>query len=116
MVAPLAMLGLSLAANVASGIAGSISNAAKTPDAEKTRRTAEDFEAMFLEQSLGRMAESVGEDGPLGDNGTGGAVYRSMLSKEHAKSIVKSGGLGIADQVFRQMLQMQEGAGHGGSR
>jgi Rod binding domain-containing protein len=39
-----------------------------------------------------------------------------MLSKEHAKSIVKSGGLGIADQVYRQMLQMQEGAGHGGSR
>jgi peptidoglycan hydrolase FlgJ len=112
MVAPLAMLGLSLAANVVNGVAG----AGKTAPAEQTRKTADDFETMFLEQSLDRMTQSVGDEGPLGENGTGGGVYKSMLAKEYAKSITKTGGLGIADQVYRQMMQMQEGAGDVGSR
>jgi Rod binding domain-containing protein len=111
MVAPLAMLGLSLAANVVNGIAGS----AKAQNAEQTRKTADDFETMFLEQSLERLTQSVGDEGPLGENGTGGGVYKSMLSKEYAKSITKSGGLGISDQIYRQMLKMQEGAGDVGS-
>ena len=111
MVAPLAMMGLSLAANVVGNVAGAISSAAKAKPEDRTRKTADDFETMFLEQSLERLTQGAGEEGPLGDNGTGGAVYKSMLSKEYAKSIVKSGGLGISDQVYRQMLQMQEGAG-----
>ena len=113
MMAPLAAFGLSLAANVAGKIAGSVAGSAPV---ESTRKTAEDFETMFLEQTLERLTESAGEDGPLGDNGTGGGVYRSMLSKEHAKSIVKSGGLGISDAIYRQMLQMQEGMSGAGSR
>ncbi|NNM74702.1 flagellar biosynthesis protein FlgJ [Enterovirga sp. DB1703] len=103
------MLGLSLAANLVNGVVGAAAKSAT--GAEQTRRTAEDFETMFLEQSLDRLTEGAGEEGPLGENGTGGGVYRSMLSKEYARSIVKTGGLGIADQVYRQMLQMQEGAG-----
>jgi Rod binding domain-containing protein len=115
MVAPLAMLGLSLAAKVVNGIGGSASSAGASPEAARTRKTADDFETMFLEQGLDRLTQSVGEDGPLGDNGEGGAIYKSMLSKEYAKSITQSGGVGIADQVYRQMLQMQEGAGRGGA-
>lgn len=116
MVAPLAMMGLSLAANVVGNVAGAISNAGTAKPQDATRKTADDFETMFLEQSLERLTQEAGEDGPLGDNGTGGAVYRSMLSKEYAKSIVKTGGLGISDQIYRQMLKMQEGAnGAGGT-
>ena len=116
MVAPLAMLGLSLAANAVKGIAESVSGASETAHLGRTRKTAEDFETMFLEQTMDRLTEGAGEDGPLGDNGTGGGVYRSMLAKEYAGSIVKTGGLGIADQIYRQMLQMQEGAADAGSR
>lgn len=110
MVAPLAMLGVSLAAKIAGGVADAASSAAKKPD-QGIRKTADDFETMFLEQSVDRLVQGGGEDGPLGENGHGGAIYKSMLSKEYAKSIVKSGGLGISDQVYRQMLQMQEGPG-----
>jgi flagellar protein FlgJ len=116
MVAPLAMLGLSLAANVVEGIAGSISDSAKAASKAQTRKTAEDFETMFLEQSLDRLTQETGEEGPLGNNGEGGGIYKSMLSKEYAKSVSKTGGVGIADQVYAQMLKMQESAGHvGGS-
>jgi flagellar protein FlgJ len=77
---------------------------------DKALKAARDFEAMFLEQTLERVFSSTGTEGPLGDNGTGGAVYRSMLVKEYAGGIVKSGGVGIASQIYREMLKLQEGA------
>ena len=108
MVAPLAMLGLSIASNLVDGIASAVSGTSKTSGSPGTRKTADDFETMFLENTMDRLTQNTGEEGPLGDNGTGGSVYKSMLSKEYAKSIVKSGGLGIADQVYSQMMRMQE--------
>jgi peptidoglycan hydrolase FlgJ len=77
---------------------------------DKALKTARDFETMFLEQTLERVFASNGAEGPLGDNGTGGAVYRSMLVKEYASGMVKSGGVGIADQIYRELLRMQETA------
>lgn len=113
MVAPLAMMGLSAAANVANGVVETINSAlgatgASAAAAAKTKRTATDFEKMFLENALDRLVANTGEEGPLGENGTGGSVYKSMLVKEYAGEIVKTGGVGIADQIYRQMLQMQE--------
>jgi Rod binding domain-containing protein len=81
---------------------------------DKAKKTAQDFETMFLEQTLERVFASSGTEGPLGDNGTGGAVYRSMLVKEYAGGIVKSGGVGIATQIHRELLKLQEAA-HAGS-
>lgn len=120
MVAPLAMLGLSIAAKVVDGVAGSIDRALTSggaatgarPGATKAetraRATAQDFEAMFLEQSLDQVVRTTGDEGPLGENGTGGGVYRSMLVKEYAGQIVKSGGVGVAGHVYRQLLKLQE--------
>jgi Rod binding domain-containing protein len=31
-----------------------------------------------------------------------------MLVNEYAKQMAKSGGIGISDTIYRQMLQMQE--------
>jgi Rod binding domain-containing protein len=119
MVAPLAMMGLSAAANAANGLVETINNAlgatgtAAPAASAKTKKTADDFEKMFLENSLDRLVANTGEEGPLGENGTGGSVYKSMLVKEYAGEIVKTGGVGIAGQIYRQMLQMQEKANVG---
>jgi Rod binding domain-containing protein len=83
----------------------------KTGAEAKARKTAQEFETMFLEQTLDRMFATVGGDGPLGENGTGGEVYRSMLVKEYAGSIARNGGVGIANHVYREILKLQEG-GH----
>lgn len=83
--------------------------------AEKIRKTAQDFEASFLENTLERMFASAGEEGPLGDNGTGGSTWRSMLTNEYAKSIAASGGVGIARPVMAEMLRIQEAANGGRS-
>lgn len=117
MVLPLAGFAVSAAIGVGKAIAGSIlsdvsgaTDAAKAKQASeaKAKKTAGDFESMFLEQSLDRLTQSEGTEGPLGENGTGGGVWRSMLTKEYAGQIVKSGGVGIADQVYREMMKLQE--------
>ena len=107
MVAPLAMLGLaSTAGEVLGGIAKAASNGTEK---DKVKKTATDFETVFLEDVMNRLGDSMGSEGPLGGGEGGGSVYRSMLMKEYAGEIVKSGGVGIADSVYRQMLKLQEG-------
>ncbi|MEE7502692.1 rod-binding protein [Methylobacterium mesophilicum] len=110
----LASLAASAAASVGTAAAGSaVDGILKTANKAKALKTATEFESMFLENSLDRLTQSEGTDGPLGENGTGGGIYRSMLTKEYAKQIVKSGGVGIADSVFREIMKMQGAASEG---
>lgn len=85
--------------------------AARTPrGAERARETAEQFEKMVLEDMLGRVFESAGEGGFFGEAGPGSSIYRSMLVKEYAGKIAQSGGIGLADQVYAEILKLQEAA------
>jgi peptidoglycan hydrolase FlgJ len=116
--------------NIAAKIGGSTGTASKAPpssaqglaqrlanlppdQAAKITKTSEDFETMFLENTLERMFSSAGEEGPLGENGTGGATWRSMLTNEYAKNITQSGGVGIAKSVMSEMIRIQEASGGG---
>jgi len=110
MAAPLATLALKGASALAAAAAGD----PKAAREAKARQTAQDFETMFLEQMLDRMVSGAGDEGPLGENGTGGGVYRSMLVKEYAGSIAKSGGIGLTNQIYAEILKMQEGGAHVG--
>ncbi len=77
------------------------------PVPEDVRRTAEEFEAVFL----ARMLQTVGK--PL--RGPGAAAsgsddpWGSMLIDAYARMISRAGGIGIADTVVREMLRLQEG-------
>lgn len=71
------------------------------------RQTAEAFEAMFVAQLLGQMFKGVSAAAPFG-GGAGEQVYRDMLGEQYAKTIARSGGIGIADDIHRQILAMQE--------
>jgi len=83
-------------------------NAANTNEVA-ARKAAEEFEAVFLTTMLQGMFAGIGTDtdAPF-SGGSGEQTYRSMLTAEYAKEISKSGGLGIADQVTREMLEVQE--------
>jgi Rod binding domain-containing protein len=74
----------------------------------KARATAEDFESMFLNSMFQQMFANVGE-GPF-SGGQGATIWRSFLTDEYAKSFVKAGGIGIADEVQRALLAQQEAA------
>jgi peptidoglycan hydrolase FlgJ len=73
----------------------------------KARAAAEDFEAVFLNSMFQHMFTGIDGDGPFGGNGATG-VWRSILTDEYAKSFAKSGGIGIADQVYRALIAHQE--------
>jgi len=81
--------------------AGSGADAAR----EKARETAEEFEAVFLAQVLRGMNANLHGPSVLGE---GEDTFADMLQDEYAKLISRSGGVGIADGVMREMLKMQE--------
>jgi Rod binding domain-containing protein len=71
----------------------------------KARAQATDFEAVFLNTMFGQMFTAMDGEGPFG--GAGG-VWRSFLSDEYAKTFAKAGGIGLADHVYRALLDQQE--------
>jgi Rod binding domain-containing protein len=79
-------------------------NPAGAPDAQKA---AQDFEAFFLAQAMDSMFAGIESDKLFGA-GNGENVYRSLLTQEYAKVAAKSGGVGIADAVQREILRIQE--------
>jgi peptidoglycan hydrolase FlgJ len=71
------------------------------------RETAQEFEATFLSQMLQPMFANLGAEKPFG-GGSGEDMWRSMQVEEYGKAIAQKGGIGVADQVFREMLKLQE--------
>lgn len=78
-----------------------------TRDAERARAVGEEFEAFVISSFAESMFSGVPTDGPFG-GGHGEQVFRSLLIQEYGKEMSKAGGIGLADQVTREMLKMQE--------
>ena len=76
-------------------------------DRARIHKTAQDFEAVFLSRMIAPMFESLETDGLFG-GGSGERMYRSMLVEEYGRSLARTGGVGIADSVARQIIASQE--------
>ena len=68
---------------------------------------AQKFESMFLSQMMNLMFKDVPTDGYFG-GGSSEEIFRSMLVNEYGDGIVKNGGLGLADSIYRNILELQE--------
>jgi peptidoglycan hydrolase FlgJ len=64
------------------------------------REAAQEFEAVFLAQVLAQLNPGLG-----GDEQT---PFHDMFNDELAKLISRSGGVGVADAVMKEMLKSQE--------
>jgi len=89
--------------NANAPVAGKLSAASKA----KAKATSQDFEAVFLNSMFQQMFTGLQGEGPFGGSGATG-VWRSFLTDEYSKSFAKSGGIGIADQVYRSLMAQQE--------
>ena len=69
--------------------------------------TARDFEAQFVSTLFQSMFEGVGDDNPF-SGGPGESMFRSTLVEQYGQQVAKSGGIGIADDIYREILKMQE--------
>lgn len=70
-------------------------------------RTAKDFESFFISRTLDDMFAGVKTDGPMG-GGQGESMFRALLNEEYGKIIAGTGGIGIADSVYREIIKLQE--------
>jgi peptidoglycan hydrolase FlgJ len=72
----------------------------------KAKAAARDFEAMFLNTMFQQMFTGIDGDGPFGGKGSL-KVWRSFLADQYAKSFAKAGGIGIAADVYHELLRQQ---------
>ena len=87
----------------------SIKGAVPGDRAEAARTAAQEFEAVFLTTMLEGMFSGLKTDAPFG-GGSAEKTYRSLLVTQYAKQISQNGGLGISDQITRDLIALQEGA------
>ena len=80
---------------------------AKGASMEQIDAVSHEFEAQFISQMMQNMFSGLDTHGPLG-GGDAEETYRSMLVDQYGSMIAKSGGVGVADYVKRELLSMQE--------
>lgn len=88
-----------------SSVGNLLTKKAKTP--EQIKEAAQGFEAMFLNQMLKPMFDTIKTDEMFG-GGEGEDMWKSMMVDTYAKEITKKGGVGIAEQVMQVMIKAQE--------
>jgi len=74
---------------------------------EAAARAAQDFEAVYLSFMLQNMFTGISTDGPF-SGGEGEKMFRSQLHQEMGRILSRSGGVGLADTVFREIMRHQE--------
>jgi Rod binding domain-containing protein len=79
---------------------------AKGMNAAKIAKTAKDFESSFITAMLQPMFDSVNTSAPFG-GGAGEAAFKSFMVHAVAEQTVKSGGIGLAPAIQREMMKMQ---------
>ena len=70
---------------------------------------AKNLEGVFLNTLTSQMFSSIKTDGTFG-GGFGEQTWRGMQSEQLADAMAKSGGVGLADQITRSLLDVQEAA------
>ncbi|TCR63660.1 rod-binding protein [Bosea sp. BK604] len=83
-------------------------DAEATPEAQKTKKTLQRFEAQVISTFIEQMMPEATTN-TFGD-GMAGGVWRSMLSEQIAGELAKSGGLGIRDKIAAAMAARNAGA------
>lgn len=80
-------------------------------DADKAgaqaRRAAEEFEAVYLSFMFANMFTDLAADSPM-SGGPAEELYQSQLYDELGRILARSGGVGIADAVLREIMRHQE--------
>jgi peptidoglycan hydrolase FlgJ len=94
-------------ASPAPAAAGPATGPGKPANLEVLRGVAQEFEAVFLAQVLAKINQGVGGDQGAGETADQG-LFHDMFNDEVAKLISRSGGVGVADAVLKEMLKVQE--------
>jgi len=70
----------------------------------RLRQACQEFESLFLAHLLKTMRESSTEEGFFGE-GLGSDIYQSLFEAEVARKMAQAGGMGLADLLYRNLVQ-----------
>lgn len=73
------------------------------------RKAAEGVENFFLYQMLELTQPKMDDDNPF-NGGHAETLFRSTMNEITAKEMTESGGIGVADAIYAQLLKTQEEA------
>jgi len=82
-------------------------SAQKVDKDSKLYQACEDFQAVFIKQMLDTMRKTVDKSGGLNPPNEGEKVFDDMLYDEYAKKMSKSSGFDLADNLYKQMVFLQ---------
>ena len=72
-------------------------------EAKKLREACQGFEAMFLSMMYKQMRATVPESELFGKKSNAIEIFEDMRDTELMNSVAKSGGIGIADMMYKQL-------------
>ena len=81
-------------------------SAAELAKRGQIKDTSQKFEATFLSIMVQQMFEGTETSAPFG-GGPGEQMFKSFMAQAMADKVVKTGGVGLAASVQREMLKMQ---------
>ena len=98
---------LAIQSESALGHRRSLPDISSAKNMKQARKIAQDFEAVFLGQMLQPMFQNIETAEPFG-GGTSEKMWKAMQVEEYGKAIANSGGIGLADAVFKEIIKAQE--------
>jgi Rod binding domain-containing protein len=69
----------------------------------KLHEAATQFEGVFLQMVMSSMRDTVPKESIFGKDSASEETWQGMLDDEYSQAMAKSGGLGLAEQLERQM-------------
>jgi flagellar protein FlgJ len=85
------------------GALGRLKGEASQDPKQAIRKTAEQFEAHFLQQMMKSMRDTVEKSDLVESNNM--EMYQDLMDKEVAMKMVQRGGIGVANMLEKQMLK-----------
>jgi Rod binding domain-containing protein len=77
--------------------------AVQTAALAKLHEAATQFEGVFLQMVMSSMRDTVPKESIFGKDSASEETWQGMLDDEYSQAMAKSGGLGLAEQLERQM-------------
>ncbi len=85
------------------GSGARVADASRIDRGSKLFEECREFESIFVKMMLKEMRNSVDKSDSLISGGWAEDIYQDMLDDEYSKTMAKTAGFGLADQLYRQL-------------
>ncbi len=89
------------------GFQDALNNAMESGNDEEKMKACKEVESYFLSTIFKQMKDSLKISDPYIPKGEYEEKFEDMLIDEQCKSLTDSGGIGIAEMMYKQMTKMQ---------